>query len=100
MINNETICWICKRKIGKGGSEHHLFNFYDYKQKMLDTFPDMDKKQIKNLRLKYKKIKIKIPSYKVHTKCHEELEKVVRGLLNKRLKLFKKIKEKNEFYTD
>ena len=87
MINNEKTCWICKKKIGKGGSEHHLFNFYDYKQKMIDTFEldkEFDKKKIKNLRVKFKKIKEIIPSHKVHTKCHEELEKRLRRLLNSR----------------
>ena len=90
MINNEDKCWICKKPIAKSGSEHHLFNYYDFKDKMIETFEldkEFDKKKIKKLRLKWMKIKEKIPSFKVHYSCHRELEKRLRRNRNKKLKI-------------
>ncbi|KKN51449.1 hypothetical protein LCGC14_0622650 [marine sediment metagenome] len=83
MINDTMTCWICKKKMGKSGSEHHLFNFYDFKIKMLQTFPNITKNKI---RLAWLKTKDKIPSYKVHYKCHCELEKKLRNEYNCYLK--------------
>ena len=74
MINNKTRCWYCKEKIGKRGSRHHLFNWEDFKAKMIETFGDLDKKEFKRKRLGWMKIKDKIPSFKIHTECHKELE--------------------------
>jgi len=81
MINDVKICFLCKKAIGKSGSEHHLFNYYDFKAKMIETFPDIanDKKKLKKVRLKWKNLKAKIPSYKVHHYCHKELEKRLSG---------------------
>jgi len=90
MINNEKECWICKKEIGKSGSEHHLFNFYDFKQKMIDTFEldrTFDKKKIRSLGMKWRKVKLRIPTFKVHPFCHRELEKRLRNLKNKRDKI-------------
>jgi len=60
---------------------------------MIDTFEldkEFDKKEIKKLRLKWMKIKLKIPSFKVHHKCHRELEKRLRIIKNNRDKILLK----------
>lgn len=86
--NGRELCWICKKKLGKSASIHHLFNFDDYRLKMMDTFPEkaLDKKWRAKLRLNYKHLKDAnlILTYKVHHQCHRDLEIKIKKISNQR----------------
>jgi hypothetical protein len=91
MVNGDKkLCFICGSIVGVNGTKHHLFNYYDFRDKMIETFPEkyIDKKTISKLRLKWKKIKCQIPSYIIHKNCHRDLEKRLARNRARKNKLF------------
>ncbi|MCK5625060.1 hypothetical protein KAI04_04410 [Candidatus Pacearchaeota archaeon] len=91
-------CWYCGKIIENIISKHHLFNHFDIKKKLYETFkiPKTDSEH-KLLHETMLLIKSNIPTFPVHLECHKEIEKkltIIRNNQdNKIIKLQKEIVE-------